>query len=95
MTWWLMRLLGAAHPALEFDQRTRAELVQMLGIIDAMTAAERAQPQLVGRQRQLRIASGLGTEPSEVSNLLTMQMTISTAARKWRMRQGVPTKGSA
>jgi signal recognition particle GTPase len=51
MTWWLMRLLGAAHPALEFDQRTRAELVQMLGIIDAMTAAERAQPQLVGRQR--------------------------------------------
>lgn len=46
------------------------DLKQIEGIIDAMTTRERQDPDVIDLSRRRRIASGSGTEPADVSNLV-------------------------
>jgi signal recognition particle subunit SRP54 len=46
------------------------EVRRIQGIIDSMTAAERARPELIDIPRRRRIAAGAGVDPADVSGLV-------------------------
>lgn len=52
------------------DVDPESEMKQLRGIIDAMTPNERNNPDVIDHGRRNRIATGSGSEPSEVNNLL-------------------------
>src|SRR5205814_6856245 len=52
------------------DEDPEKSLSRIQGMIDSMTKAERANPDLIDLNRRRRIAAGSGTEPHEVKQLL-------------------------
>jgi signal recognition particle subunit SRP54 len=67
-----------------------ATLPRCLGILDAMTPAERADPSLLNATRVRRIASGSGVSPEMVGRLVTgcenvrREMETMTHEGPWR-----------
>ncbi len=59
--------LGGQLDQVEFDEK---EVDRIEAIINSMTPAERLQPELIGASRRMRIASGSGSEPVAVNQLL-------------------------
>jgi signal recognition particle subunit SRP54 len=57
-------------------------LVRQEAIIQSMTKAERADPDLINGSRRKRIASGSGVEVSEVNKLLKMHRQMSDVMKK-------------
>jgi len=67
-----------------------ASIPRLLGILDAMTRAERADPSLLNDSRVRRVASGSGVSPEEVRRLVAgceyvrREMECMTHEGPWR-----------
>ncbi|MGY6502060.1 MAG: signal recognition particle protein [Acidimicrobiales bacterium] len=73
----------------EIDDR---EIARVEAIIKSMTPAERAQPDLVDASRRTRIATGSGTQPAQVAQLLKQFKEVQSLMK--RMGGGMmPGKG--
>jgi len=59
--------LGSQLEAMPFDEN---EIDHMEAIVNSMTAAERATPEIIDTSRRRRIARGSGVEPADVSGLV-------------------------
>jgi signal recognition particle subunit SRP54 len=55
---------------------------RMCGIIDSMTPAERAKPELIKANRKRRIAAGAGVQVQEVNRMLTQYDQMNTMMKK-------------
>jgi len=55
---------------------------RMVGIIDSMTPAERAKPELIKANRKRRIAAGAGVQVQEVNRMLTQFEQMQTMMKK-------------
>ncbi|KAF1858333.1 hypothetical protein Lal_00014837 [Lupinus albus] len=55
---------------------------RMCGIIDSMTPAERAKPELIKANRKRRIAAGAGVQVQEVNRMLTQYEQMNTMMKK-------------
>lgn len=68
----LVRMLPGASDMMQGDAMSKGEreMRRMEGIICAMTAQERRNPNILNAKRRQRIAKGSGTQVSEVNNLL-------------------------
>jgi signal recognition particle GTPase len=68
-------------------RRTLPEITRdfdrMIAAIDSMTPEERAKPELIGVNREYRIAQGSGARPREVRQLLEMYFASNQALRNW------------
>jgi signal recognition particle subunit SRP54 len=64
----------------EIDDR---ELGRIEAIIQSMTPAERAAPELIDGSRRLRIANGSGTAPSDVSALIKQFRDVQKMMRRF------------
>ena len=79
------------------------EVRRIQGIIDSMTAQERANPHLIDISRRRRIASGAGVDPSDISGLVKQfdamaafvkQMATMSMMDKVRMMTGLGKAGA-
>jgi signal recognition particle subunit SRP54 len=79
------------------------EVKRIQGIIDSMTPAERANPNLIDIARRRRIAKGAGVEPSDVSSLvkqfdamaaMVKEMSKMTMLEKLRTLTGLGQSGA-
>ncbi|GAB4156572.1 MAG: signal recognition particle protein [Planctomycetaceae bacterium] len=61
-----MGAMADANP----DANPEEDMKRLKGIIDAMTPAERLNPDVIDHSRRNRIARGSGSEPADVNNLL-------------------------
>src|SRR5207302_2290382 len=64
------------------DEDPEEALKRIQGMIDSMTKAERANPDLIDLNRRRRIAAGSGTEPHEVKQFLTQFEQIRSLMRQ-------------
>ncbi|GAB3456657.1 signal recognition particle protein [Massilia terrae] len=55
---------------------------RMVGIIDSMTPAERAKPELIKANRKRRIAAGAGVQVQDVNRMLTQYEQMNTMMKK-------------
>jgi signal recognition particle subunit SRP54 len=55
---------------------------RMVGIIDSMTKAERAKPELIKATRKRRIAAGAGVQVQEVNRMLNQFEQMQTMMKK-------------
>jgi signal recognition particle subunit SRP54 len=55
---------------------------RMVGIIDSMTPAERAKPELIKANRKRRIAAGAGVQVQEVNRMLAQYEQMNTMMKK-------------
>jgi signal recognition particle subunit SRP54 len=55
---------------------------RMVGIIDSMTPAERAKPELIKANRKRRIAAGAGVQVQEVNRMLTQYEQMNAMMKK-------------
>jgi len=55
---------------------------RMCGIIDSMTPAERAKPELIKANRKRRIAAGAGVQVQEVNRMLTQYEQMNSMMKK-------------
>jgi signal recognition particle subunit SRP54 len=55
---------------------------RMCGIIDSMTPAERAKPELIKANRKRRIAAGAGVQVQEVNRMLAQYDQMNTMMKK-------------
>jgi len=55
---------------------------RMVGIIDSMTPAERAKPELIKATRKRRIAAGAGVQVQEVNRMLNQYEQMNTMMKK-------------
>jgi signal recognition particle subunit SRP54 len=55
---------------------------RMCGIIDSMTPAERAKPELIKANRKRRIAAGAGVQVQEVNRMLAQYEQMNTMMKK-------------
>lgn len=62
--------MGAAADQMDPDANPEDDIRRLKGIIDAMTPAERLNPDVIDHSRRNRIARGSGSEPAEVNGLL-------------------------
>jgi signal recognition particle subunit SRP54 len=70
---------GMALPAGALDER---QLRRQIGIIDAMTPAERRRPDLIDGSRKRRIAAGAGLQVQEVSRLLKQHKHLAKTMKR-------------
>jgi signal recognition particle subunit SRP54 len=54
----------------------------MVGIIDSMTPAERAKPELIKATRKRRIAAGAGVQVQEVNRMLAQYDQMQAMMKK-------------
>jgi len=66
----VMKLIPGMGPQMQDMQMDGGEIDHMEAIINSMTPAERARPDVVDGSRRRRIARGSGTEPQDVSGLI-------------------------
>src|SRR5262245_56149010 len=64
------------------DEDPEEALKRIQGMIDSMTKAERANPDIIDLNRRRRIAAGSGTEPHEVKQFLTQFEQIRALMRQ-------------
>lgn len=69
---------------LRYIPKSRRYFTRQIGIIDSMTPAERAKPELISFDREYRIAEGSGVEPSEVEQMLLMHQSL----QQWHREHG-------
>jgi signal recognition particle subunit SRP54 len=55
---------------------------RMCGIIDSMTPAERAKPELIKANRKRRIATGAGVQVQEVNRMLNQYDQMQSVMKK-------------
>lgn len=58
------------------------QVARVEAIIRSMTPGERAKPELIEASRRARIAAGSGTQPNEVSNLVTQFKQMQTLMKR-------------
>jgi signal recognition particle subunit SRP54 len=66
------------------DQNTRKALGQQIGVIDAMTVAERRNPLIITASRCDRIASGAGVPVSVVNEVIGMYDVMASHLKRMR-----------
>ena len=59
------------------------QIKRMQGIIDSMTPAERAKPELLKASRKRRIAAGAGVQVQEINRLLTQFEQMQTMMKQF------------
>ncbi|HLQ62671.1 MAG TPA: hypothetical protein VK131_12495, partial [Candidatus Acidoferrales bacterium] len=64
------------------DSDPEAEVGRMEAIIQSMTAAERARPELIDGSRRRRIARGSGTQVPDVNRLLKAREAMQTLVKE-------------
>jgi signal recognition particle subunit SRP54 len=71
--------IGSKLDQMEFDER---QVDRIEAMINSMTPAERAQPEIIGASRRVRIAAGSGSEPVMVNRLLKQFRQMKKMMRK-------------
>ena len=82
----LLKLIPGMASQLQDMQVDEREIDRMEAIINSMTKAERANPDIVDASRRRRIARGSGTEPADVSGLIK---SFNTAAAMMKQMAGM------
>jgi signal recognition particle subunit SRP54 len=59
------------------------------GMIDSMTKEERRNPDVIDISRRRRIATGSGTKPHEINELIDVFDKLRTVMRQMRWRSGL------
>ena len=73
-----------AQAAAKTDMNAAEKQIQrMQGIIDSMTPAERAKPELLKASRKRRIAAGAGVQVQEINRLLTQFEQMQTMMKQF------------
>jgi signal recognition particle subunit SRP54 len=84
---WINRLFsGEFREAFREEPEHRQAFKRLVGVIDSMIPEERAAPELIGFDREYRIAQGSGTRPSEVRHVLQMYFVNRRAVCEWEQR---------
>ncbi|WP_375257723.1 signal recognition particle protein [Citreimonas sp.] len=80
----LQMMPGAAKMAKQLDESGMDDrmLKQQIALIQSMTKAERANPQILQASRKKRIAKGSGLEVSDLNKLLKMQRQMADMMKK-------------
>jgi signal recognition particle subunit SRP54 len=78
------KLPNQALPPGALAQVDERSIRRQLGIIDAMTPAERRRPAIIAASRKRRIAAGAGVPVQEVNRLLKQFMQMEKVMKKMR-----------